>query len=276
MANNCLVTKLKGVVDNGNLVKITDLVIYLNVVTTINEGKKIILRGNCGPLRVTGDAYFASSTGVNQGQVKETVSGDNEVYIISPSNDNKLIIPKPSSLSKINLQYFPCRIEPFALFKCNLSIGVISIYNGFRPDIKSLSNKNLSELECYGLTGNVEELINVPNIQRVTTGTGSLLSGDPALIVDNIVSISSKGTFSYTSRLTQKTMVCISGGANLGEQVDNYLINSAACQNFTVSSSLSYYKFIDIVGSARTSASDAAVATLKSRGCTVKVNGETL
>ena len=56
----------------------------------------------------------------------------------------------------------------------------------------------------------------------------------------------------------------------MNEDVDKMLVNQAKCQVGFNSNSPSWYKTIQIIG-ARTSASDAAVQTLQSKGYTVSI-----
>lgn len=270
MAKNCLVRKLMGVSDNDNLIKITDFIFGLGVMTTINEYTKLQMTFT-GSAKVTGDAYFTNLNGDNLGKEINNAGTDMTFYIYSPSSGNKLIFNN-ASITTLRTNYFPFLVDSdFGMLSPNLSYIDCASPN-FNIDIEQLSeNPALIYLSVLGLCGDIEKLVNVPLLQGIETSErGDGLYGDAAKVADNILKVDTKATLGYTSRDTSKTMVLISGGANLGNRLDDYLINSAACQDNSYP-----YKNIKIVGT-KTSASDAAVATLKGRGCTVNVNGEVL
>lgn len=275
MANNCLVTKLKGVVDNDNLFKITDLVFELNVYTSTFDHEKVRIVSLTDPsttdtYRLTGDAYFLDvDKTTNLGQVLQA-SGDKSFYIISPSEGNKLIISSKGRLTQFKPGYFPLKCYPTAMGNNNL-MSVVSWSPVFKVEVNSLLNSGISEVEVHGLYGDISNLPTFNNLRTLssTSDGGTGLYGDLSKLKGSVDRINCSGNFTWTSngRSTTLPYIVLDGSVGLGDDVDNYLINSAACLDTT-----SREKTISIRGN-RTSASDAAVNILKSRGATIKING---
>ena len=98
----------------------------------------------------------------------------------------------------------------------------------------------------------------------------SSTGGDIATMPDRMKSInisnpSSVNPFSWTSRKESANVISLSGFIKLGSDVDKMLNNQAKCTVGNVDN-----KIIQVYGT-RTSASDAAVQTLQSKGYTVSV-----
>ena len=138
-------------------------------------------------------------------------------------------------------------------------------------DISSI--QNLSKLSSVnfmytGVTGSVSSLKNLTLLKDCYLYAGSF-SGDLALLPASCSYISfryDKGSnLTWSSRSSSSVILSIDGTAKL-DNVDKMLQDQANCQvpNSTVQ------KVISVVGT-RTSASDAAVASLKQKGYTVSI-----
>ena len=129
-------------------------------------------------------------------------------------------------------------------------------------------------LYCYidNLKGDVSVLAKTSELIRFSTNHSSLF-GDLSLAAKNlnffgcILSDDSKFTWNTTRSSDSKIMAL--QGAVAMDNIDAMLINQANCTK-DITSSNSIFKTIALIGT-RTSASDAAVQTLQSKGYTVSI-----
>ena len=144
-------------------------------------------------------------------------------------------------------------------------------------DISAL--KNLTALTSLGLlsttsvlTGDIGVLNKITKLTNVNI-SNSKLAGDLALIPPLCKFASfqnSKGSkFSWSQRSESSKILAIEGSPFISD-IDKMLVNQAQCQSDITSSDAIWYKTISCSG-ARTSASDAAVQTLQSKGYTVSI-----
>ena len=130
-------------------------------------------------------------------------------------------------------------------------------------NLTKLAQISLSNTQVSGdiaVLGNFNELqeINFHNTQ---------VSGDIAVLPRNIlrVYLNKNNNVTWSTRPSSYSIFSLEG-ANLGDSVDKMLINMANCTNKTTTSN----NKISVFGT-RTSASDAAVQTLQSKGYTVSI-----
>lgn len=141
-------------------------------------------------------------------------------------------------------------------------------------DIAALGKLN-KLLYCYidNLKGDVSVLAKTSELIRFSTNHSSLF-GDLSVASKNlnffgcILSDDSKFTWNTTRSSNSKIMAL--QGAVAMDNIDAMLINQANCTKDITSSSNSIFKTIAVIGT-RTSASDAAVQTLQSKGYTVSI-----
>ena len=141
-------------------------------------------------------------------------------------------------------------------------------------DIAALGKLN-KLLYCYidNLKGDVSVLAKASELIRFSTNHSSLF-GDLSLAAKKlnffgcILSEDSKFTWNTTRSSDSKIMAL--QGAVVMDNIDAMLINQANCTKDITSSSNSIFKTIAVIGT-RTSASDAAVQTLQSKGYTVSI-----
>lgn len=100
---------------------------------------------------------------------------------------------------------------------------------------------------------------------------GSAIFGDLATIPANcrFASLDRYAKFTWGTRPSSSKILAIEGSPTISN-IDKMLQDQAACQAGITSSDLTYYKTITATGT-RTSASDAAVQTLQSKGYTVSI-----
>lgn len=281
MANDCLVTKLKGTVNNNSLRKMNEIRIQflfpdatqnyaLGDVATfgLSVGDEIARIAGNGSFIVNGVSVGKSLTWTSGKYTNVMVSGDTEYLFIS----------KASTLNEINID-------------CAYSVGLSLDEFSYAGGLTSLSLRNYSNeanidlikgdtvttLQNINITG---EGVLTGNINRFTSattiiGTYITLYGDLSLLNNLIQVANNSGTFLYSStRDASAKIVTCYGRANFGNALDAYLIDQA---RLIPNSNISNYRYHDMqVAGTRTSASDSAVAALKTFGFTVKVNNEVL
>lgn len=186
-------------------------------------------------------------------------------------------------------------------FKGLTSIGVLSLNNtklsGNIDSIKELSKLSSLNIINTNITGSIDSLSKMKNLigfslkNANSKYTGSInsfndftrlssisigyakLTGDLALLPStvNFVSLSnnSESVFTWTTRSSSAKVIAIEGAPPI-VNIDKMLQDQAACQIGFDGSSPSYLKIISATGT-RSSASDAAVQTLQSKGYTVSI-----
>ena len=161
-----------------------------------------------------------------------------------------------------------------ANFKNLTALTTLSLYNtqigGDIANLKNLTLLTYLSLDNTKVSGNIGELSGLTKCTNISL-KGSTFTGDLSLIPSSCVFISfgnNKNTvLSWTSRPSTAKILAIEGNAKI-TNVDKMLRDQAQCNVGFNESSPSWYKAISCVGT-RTSASDAAVQTLQSKGYTV-------
>lgn len=146
--------------------------------------------------------------------------------------------------------------------------NVFLIGTNCNGDISSFANlTNIDTLHLQNGTGDIASLKSLSKlVQFICYGT---LSGDLAKMPDATYSLfcSSTSRFTWSNRPTTAYILSINGSPYI-ENLDAMLINQANCKN--LETSVESFKKI-IVSGTRTSASDAALATLQQKGYTISV-----
>lgn len=181
--------------------------------------------------------------------------------------------------------------------KTNYITNKISSEN-ISGDIANVDMKSLSVNNARGLYGNITDMVNltgqlntgsvndekiygsINKLTGITTlySNKSVLTGDLAKLNKlEYISVNKSCDFTYSDKSLGSEVV-LAGRVvfKSGTDVDNLLLHAAMKE---VQSDTVYRRKIDIYtkdGSNRTSASDSAVATLKSKGMTIILNSVTL
>ena len=141
-------------------------------------------------------------------------------------------------------------------------------------DIASLATLvNLTNFELSStdkIVGDISSLKMLSKLEVFKIKSNSIF-GDLATIPEKckFASLSSSMKFTWGARPSSSNILAIEGSPTISN-IDKMLQDQAACQTAISSSSLPYYKAITATGT-RTSASDAAVQTLQSKGYTVSI-----
>jgi len=296
----CLITKLKGIVNDSSLPKINELIVEANnasnaelemnytgvdyrtygnvTVKDINNGKKTITG--------TGKVFFSNQGNENQVyEVKtwgaESLSFPNLMCNFLKSCSNLYIsnlgykTPLGKALNRTIIKNSDIigdysklmQTEELDLYNCT--------FNGQIFDIGNLPNNSIVTKICLNgmaSTGDISKLNaeNYPKLKEISfwgnkSSTG--LYGDISKILPSgqyIMGSYGKG-YSWSDRPASSKILAL-GTINLGDDLDKMFINQATLE---IGSSYSYKIFI--VKGNRTSASDEAIATLQGKGFTIKI-----
>lgn len=299
----CLVTKLKGTVNNDSLPKLGELIIEVNNVSSKNL--ELTYTGvnirTCGNVTISNTAYNTAKSVSGTGKIFLSNEGkENQVYEIktwgeegfsfpnlnSPFLKNCSILyisnkgydtPLKRSINRINLSNTNV-IGKYSDFTTSEIISISkSTWNGGEVfDIDQLpnnSNTTLIELVGMNVKGDISRL-NATNYPKTTSlkfwgnKNAEGLHGDISKLTPNgslVYLTRSSAGYSWSNRPSNYKVLAMSG-ANLNNDIDKMLINQASLE---VGSSYEY-KNIAVIGT-RTSASDEAVATLQGKGFTISI-----
>ena len=139
-------------------------------------------------------------------------------------------------------------------------------------NISSLQNLTaLTTLTVDNISGDISNLKGLNNLSTIKS-SNSTLNGDLATLPPNVTFLSLNKcttTFTWGERPSSSKIVAMEGNAVISN-IDKMLQNQAQCQTGITSSSNTWEKTIACIGT-RSSASDAAVQTLQSKGYTVSI-----
>ena len=291
----CLVTRLAGSVSNSSLLKLGEIKITSNFTTIGNSEDYIRVDGSSdAPITLKMESgYFRANKAedINSGTEK-TVDTPTELF---PSIGEHVI----SVIPKYNLTYLQnvcLNINDLSLSKKLTSIVLKGTSSGDISVLKNLTEltyinfnnclisgdisvlKNLINLKSFDLSsinsknifGSISNLSNLSKLNNFRLNVEGI-SGDLATLPANcrFVALHNLAKFTWSSRPTNGKIVAI-GGAPIISNIDKMLQDQAACQASINPGDLAYFKVITATGT-RTSASDAAVQTLQSKGYTVSI-----
>ena len=116
----------------------------------------------------------------------------------------------------------------------------------------------------------------MPNLNECQLKEATV-GGDISALSNNLAFLSTQGgttTLSWKGERAESANIIALEDVRLGDDVDRMLINQAKCKAKFLGDSSWYHRIM--ASGNRTSASDNAVQTLKSKGYTIVVNRETL
>ena len=285
--NGCLVTKLNGSVDNTSLLRIGEMRISISKIDSPNHWTQSfnITVNNLTVLEIIGDGYFTDvNLTANNGKkttlnpnVSEKVyvsNGNFEIAILDKyalvsildydtySAGNSTYSQKNKSISDIGCFKYSTTLTNLTLRNTNISGDIANLKN-----LTALTNLELSNTQIP-LTGEISALSTLSNCGTMTL-TYSKLTGDLAILPNACYKVdmsNSKGSvFTWSTRPSSAYIISFLGAAPLYNNVDKMLQDQAQCQVGPSSD-----RVISVAGT-RTSASDAAVATLQQKGYTVTI-----
>ena len=301
--SDCLVTKLKGVVNDDSIPYFGELHIKFEPTTTGQEFPKFSLSTAYGfTAAVVGEGNLLDSEGSVIGKKNNYPSGDG--MTVSVDGDVSEIFVAPLyGITKIdgygnvwnkvygtNSTKDISRLTKLTYIKtrryCGLTVeGDISYVAGlknletlsitdedrFVGDIAVLSNlenlKIVSFSGCYGTHGAISCFSNMSNLTDINLGFSNSYYGDLSDVGPNVKWINSdkRNVFTWVKGRSTSRPIINMTLVNLGTYVDAALINLSNCQNWETTKTISLF-------GTRTSASDEAVAKLQDMGWTVTVS----
>lgn len=165
-----------------------------------------------------------------------------------------------------------------SLANCNNLIEVrFSNDTNIHGDISAFGNKQsldtlfLDNTNCYG---DVSTLNNCNKLKELRIKYVLNISGELSQLGSNLIFFSATGTskiFTWKNTRPSSSKIIALEDVNLGDDVDNCLINLSGCTSGINGGEQAWYKTIKIYGN-RTSASDDAVTTFQQKGYTVSVS----
>lgn len=268
---NCLITKLKGICQNNDLLKIGELKVLVDT-----EGKDYIVKV------VATDCKLVISEGITVKSTanSEVLSGtefDAGTYKLNGkgtlSISNKYTIDTfsfPATHNKV-FDYSKSDFDSLKYSKSLKNIEVAS--DSFLFSLDSLTDINIESvsISSKNLVGEISGLISKNGITKIEISsdyvTGSVDMSKSAKSLKYLYS--SNNTFTWETERNSDSFIITLPYSNMGNYIDAMLINQAKCKASTDSK-----KIINVAGT-RTSASDAAIQTLQSKGYTVSVPAAT-
>ena len=254
----CLVTKLNGVVNNDSLMKLGEFTISLDS----NDASQVLLQLNgvkykCSVATTAGDANVDANT-----EYKATGWSD-----IKSSKTGKMVF---TIIDKYNAKYIHsnlnCNIKG-ATYLTNCTQFTIPSNLGDLISLADFSNSPyLTSLRLGGnITGDLASLNKCTAITSLRLGGN--ITGDLAIVSPKAYSVSiiTPNTLIWSYRENSNTLFSLTGNPKVSN-IDKMLQDLSNCTVVSTDN----LKQITATGT-RTSASDAAVQTLQSKGYTVSV-----
>lgn len=297
---NCLVTKLNGAIEDTSMLRIGEMRVHFSKVDNpTNAMHQLVVVGTKeGVLEIIGNGHFTDETLTqNLGKTAKVKTWQENVYV-SEEVREVAILDKysiKSFLSSYPAQYTSNKSFDLSSLKYSRNLNSLnfegsgvygdisnlkdcpltSLYlmnTNIEGDISSLAKMNLHGLQISNIKGNISALYNMSNLINVIFDKCEL-QGDLALLPNNMVSFlvekDKVSSFTWSNRPSDAKILSIGyvthDPAPYLSNVDKMLQDQANCQVGSASN-----KTIAVRGT-RTSASDAAVATLQQKGYTVSV-----
>ena len=278
----CLITKLNGSVSNKELLRIGEMRMKIAKVenhTAATQGFTIIVNKPV-VLKIIGDGYFTDNTlAVNKGKTITLNVGSNGVWV---SNDNvEIAILDKYSITALSSLYpnktsaeCGCNIY-FNLsdLKYSTALTYLSMPNsqvtGDIANLKNLTALTSLSLSNTNVTGDIANLKNITRLDKELMLKGLNLTGNIGDLPNEVLFVTNKegkGNFTWTTSsrtniLAMENIAC--------DNIDK-LLQDMSKMNANFAGQQAYHKTISLIGT-RTSASDAAVQTLQSKGYTVSI-----
>lgn len=302
---NCLVTQLKGTVNNDNLVTMNE--VHVKVLGTaslviipisgktlhlkIIKGDGVFTSNNSTEINVTNaGTYLASITATKPCVISvkdkydlERISlnneGENDASYITICPDlvnvsgfyfsKKDLLDMANKANMTNLAFYAkgaLNLNEITGYSHLTNLGVYS--DNVNGNINTINSHfpNLQSLIFYGsLTGDVSQALHIPTS---TSGVYPLLRGSSSN--PQLSTLSWGTTRAQTARLLELINV------NLGSSLDSMLINQANLTYDGPDVSVQAYRGINVYGTLGTSTEVTnAIAAIKAKGLGVRINGRT-
>ena len=303
--NKCLVTKLSGVVDNPDLLRLGEIRIKVRKLNTEYEHRALTLSFSKETnITITGDGYFTDKNSVSNKGKQIVVPANTQTIVYISNGDYDINIYNKYDLTffvdyafgEVNAPQksgFSINIEDFK-YSRNITRINTSEINGDIAAVKNLTNLTSLSMRLSNITGDISNLssltklasaqlnsvsgnilaLNSTKLTNLIISNSGGLNGDLALLKKDFTYLGLENdktsVFSWTSRATDANIYGIGGNSIMSSNLDDVLNNLANCKNAITSTTASWAKVISFTGT-RTSASDAAVEKLTGYGYTISI-----
>ena len=262
--SKCFITKLPSSVDNDNLPVLGQLRIKWLKQNNLKDNASrgfLLSTNNSITVKVSGAHFTDSTLTSNLGNTKIITAAD-RIVSLYVSNDTDAVLTIDNKYSLIDLNF---------VVSGGKEDVERSVYFDIE-DIKYCTNLVNLYLNNTQISGDISALSNMVNLGNLVIT--NLFNGDMSKIPASTIFISQSGAtsttgFTWTAKGRQNANVlAIEGPIHFDTvSMDNMLIDQATC-TLRAHSDRSWEKIISVSGT-RTSASDAAVTTLQSKGVTI-------
>lgn len=277
----CLITKLSGSVQNDSLLRIGEFRVRVSTVEspTADSQRFSVRNTKDSQLRIIGDGYFTNETlSENKGKVMD-IAANTETLVYYSNGDYEIVVSEKYSLLSIGIFLS----TDWKDFKGKLSFDIESLK--YSPNIIRVFLSNTQVTGDIAVLGKLTGLGDIPNISYTkVTGdisvyqntkvtqiqlVGTSVSGDLSVLPNNVlwVQVRNTGMFTWTGIKNRTNILALE--QCMCDKIDAFL-NDMATLEAKFAGEQSWYKTISLIGT-RTSASDAAVQTLQSKGYTVSI-----
>lgn len=282
----CLVTKVNGVVENNSLLKIGEMRLIMKKIASpsyMSQGFTATFTEDV-LLEIIGDGYFTDENlSNNTGKTKKFLANQMASFWVS-NGDYEISIPNKYAIASIYFYPMPekgtlseeqmySKATDLSYFKYSKKMTSVNVQSkestGSLDDLaECLSLTSIVLSKATNIYGNTSSLSKLAALKRLTLIDNQKITGDLASLPGKTFYIDAQngGIFSWVTTRPSSANIISMRMVNLGTYVDNMLINQANC----TAPSDTTDKTIQCIGT-RTSASDAAVQTLQSKGYTVSV-----
>ena len=304
----CLVTKLNGTVNNDSLLKLGEVKFKFNKVAnpTSDTRNFYITVNKPTTLKINGGGFFTDKNLIeNKGDTLTIDANSSGLYFVSNNDVEISVIDKYNLTSLRNYdniatsgkEDYSNKFKDFDLSDiicCTALESVLVVNTSLKGDIKYLCNlpkMNYIMLNNTSVSGDIasfSKLVNLTNLNVSNTSvsgdiasfsklvklTSSLLientfiSGDLGTLPDNIKWVRCSKDQNFTWTTTNRTKILAMQNVKC-DKIDN-LLKDLADKEADFTGEQGWYKTISLIGT-RTSASDAAVQALQSKGYTVSI-----
>jgi len=202
---------------------------------------------------------------LNLSGVKGSVKGDISVFKDFTNLSSLILSPLSDVYGDVS-----------ELANCTKLVDLNLEKTGVHGNISAFSNlTNLVRLRVLNMTGSLDSLSKLNKLQFLSIKKSALtgdLAGIPSTCYFASFQTDNGSLLTWSARLSTANIIAIEGNPKI-DNVDKMLQDQAQCVKAIPSSGEAYYKAITATGT-RTSASDAAVATLQEKGYTVTITNE--
>ena len=294
---NCLVTKLKGSVNDESLRRLGEMKLHVDSVSN-----SVIFSLNLDAdvtIRIVGNGYFVSNDNTNLGKTIATKNYDNKNIKANGSNFDVFISNKDTIkgiyLTNVvfdlsELTYCTSLTEFVDWNTSSILTGDISIFKNLKnlinihiegskqitgqlSDIAGMTNLTTLFLPSLNITGQSSDMDKFPNLTNCIQMGININIGDFAKLPDRINFFSGGNGTTWSSRTSPAHVICThnsyGGTVVTGQTIDKILQDLSNCV-FDKTNLLNWQSVL-IFNVNRTSASDAAVSKLQGMGITVTV-----